>query len=427
MRPRLISTLQLVLKVATTADSLAAATEVRAQHVMHGHTAHADWALLLRRQVGKRPKILLGSDIELASSFIQLLLDAPALDLMLLAVLVLAFLVAIPNALAPVALFEGITFRTASRAALGRGLALLAFGLVAAIGHGGRRADAGGQQQGSGGSHVGASNGIGGGPALGLPALGLPALGLLAHGSVVAVGGIVIQRAHLCKMLLIIFALLLPGILAFPAIFLRRLLASAADATQSLGVSLQSAIIRCPPPQTKAELIMPQYSYYDIDTILAEEELVPCTTLLQCRHLAHLDPDYLTHSAVQPQDDERHDYSADAAAGKRQRGGTSAKKAAASSQRSRAGSSVARHLPESSRIKMPLWSVDKWSHLGFVRLGLPRHFGRGARERLQADPSVADLRYVCGGFEFRLACSFVFLRIFEPAVVCQLFIVKRFE
>ena len=173
---------------------------------------------------------------------------------------------------------------------------------------------------------------------------------------------------------------------------------------------------------------MPQYSYYDIDTILAEEELVPCTTLLQCRHLAHLDPDYLTHSAVQPQDDEQHDYSADAAAGKRQRGGTSAKTAASSSaKRARAGSSMARHLPESSRIKMPLWSVDKWSHLGFVRLGLPRHFGRGARERLQADPSVADLRYVCGGFEFRLACSFVFLRIFEPAVVCQLFIVKRFE
>ena len=134
---------------------------------------------------------------------------------------------------------------------------------------------------------------------------------------------------------------------------------------------------------------MPQYSYYDIDTILAEEELVPCTTLLQCRHLAHLDPDYLTHAPVQPQDDEDHDYSADAA-GKRQRGG-----AKTTGKRSRSGaSSVARHLPEGSRIKMPLWSVDKWSNLGFVRLGLPRHFGRNARERLQADPSVADLRYV---------------------------------
>ena len=172
---------------------------------------------------------------------------------------------------------------------------------------------------------------------------------------------------------------------------------------------------------------MPQYSYYDIDTILAEEELVPCTTLLQCRHLAHLDPDYLTHSAVQPQDDEHHDYSADAA-GKRQRGGTSAKKSSTSSKRSRASSSVARHLPENSRIKMPLWSVDKWSHLGFVRLGLPRHFGRGARERLQADPSGADLRYVCVYLCFAVfACRFVYVchallgRIFEPARYVPLF------
>ena len=139
---------------------------------------------------------------------------------------------------------------------------------------------------------------------------------------------------------------------------------------------------------------MPQYSYYDIDTILAEEELVPCTTLLQCRHLAHLDPDYLSHAPVQPQDEEDHDYSADAAAGKRQRGGAKSASSKTGKRSRSSASSVARHLPEGSRIKMPLWSVDKWSNLGFVRLGLPRHFGRNARERLQADPSVADLRYV---------------------------------
>ena len=150
---------------------------------------------------------------------------------------------------------------------------------------------------------------------------------------------------------------------------------------------------------------MPQYSYYDVDTILAEEELVPCTTLLRCRHLSHLDPDYLTHAPVQPQDDDDdddddgHDYSADAA-GKRQRGGVaSASTSTSKAKRSRAAaansaSSAARHLPEGSRIKLPLWSVDKWSQLGFVRLGLPRHFGRAARERLVADPSVADLRCV---------------------------------
>ena len=49
-------------------------------------------------------------------------------------------------------------------------------------------------------------------------------------------------------------------------------------------------------------------------------------------------------------------------------------------------------LPEASRIKMPLWAMDKWANLGFVRLSLPRHYGRRARERLEADPGDADLR-----------------------------------
>jgi GINS complex subunit 3 len=89
-------------------------------------------------------------------------------------------------------------------------------------------------------------------------------------------------------------------------------------------------------------------SYYDIDAILAEEELVPCTTLFDFSHLAHLDPDARHHET---------------------------------------------HLPEASRIKMPLWAMEKWAMLGFVRLSLPRHYGRKARERLEADPGDADLRY----------------------------------
>lgn len=88
-------------------------------------------------------------------------------------------------------------------------------------------------------------------------------------------------------------------------------------------------------------------SYYDIDAILAEEELVPCSTLFDFTYLSHLDPDL---------------------------------------------SEKEHFLPESSRIKMPLWSVEKWAMLGFVRLSLPRHYGRKARERLEADPSEADLR-----------------------------------
>jgi len=90
-------------------------------------------------------------------------------------------------------------------------------------------------------------------------------------------------------------------------------------------------------------------SYYDIDTILAEEELIPSTTLFDFSHLAPLDPDA------------RHRES---------------------------------HLPEGTQIKMPLWALEKWSALGYVRMSLPRHFSRKARERLEADPGDADLRYV---------------------------------
>jgi hypothetical protein len=89
--------------------------------------------------------------------------------------------------------------------------------------------------------------------------------------------------------------------------------------------------------------------YYDIDDILAQEELIPCTTLFDFSHLAQLDPDA------------RHEK---------------------------------HYLPEGSRIKLPLWAMEKWAMLGFVRLSLPRHYGRKARERLEADPADADLRYV---------------------------------
>lgn len=108
-------------------------------------------------------------------------------------------------------------------------------------------------------------------------------------------------------------------------------------------------------------------SYYDIDTILAEEELIPCTTLFDFSHLAHLDPD----------------------------GGTQQHQQQLEKVRSSTSSSrtTTDYLPESSRIKIPLWAVEKWAMLGFVRLQLPRHYGRKARERYDADPGDADLRY----------------------------------
>ena len=157
------------------------------------------------------------------------------------------------------------------------------------------------------------------------------------------------------------------------------------------------------------------YSYYDIDTILAEEELVPCTTLLTFRHLAFLDPDYL-HTSV-PLDEPSEDYSADAQQAKRRRGGGAGGSGGGGKKR---GRGPPRHLPEKSLIKMPLWAVDKWANLGFCRVGIPRHFGRSARERLEADPSVADIRYVrfvvllcvCNyscAFEFPYCVEFIIL------------------
>ena len=81
------------------------------------HT-HADGAFLLRGQRRQRAQILLDAEIELASSFIQHLLNGLAFFFMLLPVLVLAVLVAIPNALAGPALHEGITLLTARRTQL---------------------------------------------------------------------------------------------------------------------------------------------------------------------------------------------------------------------------------------------------------------------------------------------------------------------
>lgn len=89
--------------------------------------------------------------------------------------------------------------------------------------------------------------------------------------------------------------------------------------------------------------------YYDIDDILAEEELVPCKTLFDFSYLSHLDPDN-SHS--------KHHY-----------------------------------LPENSKIKVPIWAIRKWADLGFCRITtLPKHYGLKARELFQADPAAVTLR-----------------------------------
>jgi hypothetical protein len=95
------------------------------------------------------------------------------------------------------------------------------------------------------------------------------------------------------------------------------------------------------------------FSYYDIDAILAEEELIPSHTNFDFSLLAALDPDGAHHPR------EKDNY-----------------------------------LPQNTRIKIPLWLAKRWATTNFVRLQLPRHYGRRARERYDADPGDADLRCV---------------------------------
>lgn len=94
---------------------------------------------------------------------------------------------------------------------------------------------------------------------------------------------------------------------------------------------------------------MPSSSYYDVDAILAQEELIPCVNCFDFSRLAHLS----------------------------------------------SFPSNKHFLEEGTQIKMPHWAIERWATLGFCRIALPKHFNRKSRERLEADPAQADLRYVC--------------------------------
>lgn len=120
-------------------------------------------------------------------------------------------------------------------------------------------------------------------------------------------------------------------------------------------------------------------SYYDIDTILAEEELLIVKPSFDFSLLSHLDPDAAhlqRRSRKRPRDDNTNDDDEldndnDDAADNSNDGG----------------------LPQGTKIKMPLWAVERWALLGFIRFpSLPRHYGRKMKERLEADPISVDLR-----------------------------------
>jgi len=132
-------------------------------------------------------------------------------------------------------------------------------------------------------------------------------------------------------------------------------------------------------------------SYYDIDSILAEEELIPVSNKFDFFYLAHLDPDYIHHRAVTPQEK-------DGKSGKSLSSNDIAFDDVDSRKEMTRKRSRERRRDESyllsteTRFKMPLWSIKEWLRLDYVRIWLPRHFGRKWRERLKADPTSVDLR-----------------------------------
>ena len=122
-------------------------------------------------------------------------------------------------------------------------------------------------------------------------------------------------------------------------------------------------------------------SYYDIDTILAEEELLVVKPSFDFSLLAHLDPDsshQLRRSRKRP----------------RGNGGDDGDEAADDNNNDNNNNDGGNgSLPEGTKIKMPLWAVERWALLGFIRFpSLPRHYGRKMKERLEADPTSVDLR-----------------------------------
>lgn len=108
-------------------------------------------------------------------------------------------------------------------------------------------------------------------------------------------------------------------------------------------------------------------SYYSVDAILAEEELVPISPMFSFDYLAHLDPDYTHYKHTSFEH-----YEAD-------------KLSTGELKRNR------NILAEDTRIKMPLWSIKTWAQNGFVKMVLPRHFGKRMQERLRADAISVDL------------------------------------
>ena len=150
-------------------------------------------------------------------------------------------------------------------------------------------------------------------------------------------------------------------------------------------------------------------SYYDIDAILAEEELIPVSNQINFSYLAHLDPDYVHHRPTLTHSKAKKSTSASSISTSLSSTNSLTQSSMTSSQSSinsnnqpntrkrRTTSSSSsltshHHLPENTTFKMPLWSIHKWAELNFIRLSLPRHYNRKGREKLETDPIHINLR-----------------------------------
>jgi hypothetical protein len=97
--------------------------------------------------------------------------------------------------------------------------------------------------------------------------------------------------------------------------------------------------------------------YYNVDSIRAEDWLIPCTTQFDFTYLSHLDPN------LSPGDKENNGKT------------LGVQQASLSTD----------YLPDKSRIQLPLWALRPWSTAGYVRLHLPnRLYGPKTRDKLLA-------------------------------------------
>ena len=120
------------------------------------------------------------------------------------------------------------------------------------------------------------------------------------------------------------------------------------------------------------------YSYYDIDAILAEEELIPLTNLFDFPYLAHLDPEYVVR---EHQDSQLYFQN-------------SSVKSNFRGQRSKHFNDAHSRLRANTSFYMPLWSVTNWTKAQerCINVKLPKHYRRKTRDRLNSDAVSVDLR-----------------------------------